>query len=765
MWSSFRNGIQNQGITNIKFNNNSKLQIPPTYIGGIIWGTCVIDNKDNVYVGSSSGKFFKIGPDGKIIWSYSLFSKTDSLIDSAAALHPNGFVVIPGGDGYLHAIDITNGSRLWTRKAPHNVDDKIDRSGVVVNSFEGNVQINPETGLIYAGNDNGNFYCIDVNGNEKWSLKTNMMIWSCASFCFNNKYITFGCLDHYLYLVDAITGTLIDKYNTGAEIKSSPLVTSNGSLKEYIFISNSNGKLMCFTINANKLEKEWEHDIGKEVYSSAAYKDGLLVTCTFDGVVICIDIKVKRILWQHKLYDPICCSPIITLDNLVVFGNSKGKMYIIELKTGVIQLCSQISKKNLNASPAMDSRGVVHIGSYDGYIYHNTYFSCLKKSIDVVPQFLKEKRTHLDLEYDGIFIKQYRIRVFSDDKYLVNTAIDKNSLNYKGVFKEIKISSDGKYINLIQTLSKPINVMISCDFYNQTDSWLRDRIQQTIDDNTLLQHVSHNIKDQYKIADIFKKGQILMWDLHNLSLQQPKILDTYIPAALDAVTYKAFVTILEDNALMCIMIPSIFDHETNTYVVLQEPEKVLILEGRYENNTIFLSSNDPFSFSSMGGTMKFSKFEVYLYINPSDYSATCEFVVSSSCLNIKGNNNAYKFSSEIINQLCDPFLNISGIGTADGTLIPITFDEKVSSIQLKKSFFGMRTATYTNLYPKRLSKPTKNENLITIVYNTYKNETFQKITFIDSLKSDISTNLPNDIKNVFALVNETYCGHLAFKGA
>jgi hypothetical protein len=517
---------------------------------------------------------------------------------------------------------------------------------------------------------------------------------------------------------------------------------------------------MCFAIKANKLEMEWKYDIGKEIYSSAAFKDGLLVTCTFNGVVACIDVKSRQILWQHELYDPICCSPVITGDDLVIFGNSKGKLYILELRTGKRQLCAQISNKNINASPAIDSRGIIHIGSYDGHIHHINYNSCLQKSVDVVPRFLQENRTHLDLEYDGIFIKQYRIRVFSNGKYLDNTAIDKNTLSYKGNCHEIIAGSNGKYINLVQTLSTPINLRVSCGFFNHTDSWLKDRIQMRISNNTLLQDINHSIRDQYKIADIFQEGQIMMMDLFNLSLQQPAILDTYIPAALDAVTYKALITILKDNSVMCIMIPSIIDHETDTYVVLPEPEKVLVLEGRYENNTIMLLSNDPFAFSSMGGSMSFKKFEVYFYINPSNYSVQCEFILSSSCLNIKGNNSTYKFSSEIINQLCDPFLNIFAIGTATGTLKPITFNEKVCSINKKKSFFGMRTKTYSNIYPKRLSTPIKDENLITVVYNTHKNKTFQKTTFTNSLMSDMSIALPNDVNRIYGLINDVYCGHL-----
>lgn len=790
-WYSFRNGPFNHGASHAPTISKDGAATA-TFVGGIIWGTCVIDAEDSLYVGSSSGKFFKIDNKGEIVWVYNLVSKTDSLVDSAAVIHPLGFVVVPGGDGFLHALNMKTGELIWRLKAPHNVDDKVDRSGVVVNSFEGNVQVHPGTGVLYAGCDNSNFYAVRPDGKELWSIKTDMMIWSCAAFMgTEGEMVVFGCLDHHLYLVDSSTGQLYGKYNTGAEIKSSPLVTRVKGM-DYVYICNSNGKLSCFLLYNKLLQLVWQHDFGAEIYATPAYKDGKLILCTFDGRIISIACEENspRVAWSHNVYNPICASPIITGDDLVIVADSLGVLYKLKLESGLIEGCTKISRHafrtNLNASPAMDSKGVIHIGGYDGFIHH---ISNIKMSQDPVPRFIRTGRSHLELEYDGMFIKAYRARVFGPDgKYIENASIDVNSISGEKVIT----SSDGKYVNFIQTPRDPINREFACKFYDQTNSWFKDRVQRDIPDSKVVQPIQHTFDcmGAGAVGMPLETTTVLSWDVQDLAVFQPKILDTYVPAALDSVTYKFFVfanplnskttgvadaCVVEEadcfsknkkeaktQQVTCVMIPSVKNHEKNdSLIVIPEAQKVLLLDAEYDGNTIIARSRGPFEFSSMGGSMKFSKFDVYMNIDPRSMEMKSEFVMSSSCLSIKGNDDSYQFSSEIVNQLCDPFMNIYSLGTANGTPVPVRFNGRVCSLGVKKGFMGMRTTTYITFYANAIGSSyatAREENLITIVYSTTGDDKYTHISFISSLKSDFSKQVPNDIKSVLVFVNDIFGG-------
>lgn len=798
MWYSFRNSPYNHGYADIPFdlgNDVRDKKIPPTYIGGIIWGTCVIDSEDCLYVGTSSGRFFKIGSrGGEIIWKYNLVSKTDSLVDSAAVLHPRGFVIVPGGDGFLHALRCSDGKVLWRLKAPNNVDDRIDRSGVIVNSFEGNVQVNVETGLIYAGNDNGNFYCIREDGVLVWSIKTDMMIWSCCAFIggYDRNWVVFGSLDFNIYIVNALTGKLAAKYNTGGEIKSSPVVVG-----KLIYICNSNGLLSCLEFSGGEdVLLKWKIDLGVEIYSTPAYKDGMLIVCTFAGDVICIncDSVNNKIIWKNSFYNQICCSAIITEDDLVVVGDSKGLLYAIGLNNGVVRACCKLGnhafKNNLNASPSIDSKSIIHIGCYDGYIHHIRYSDMLVDGVDHVPRFLKIGRSHLELENDGIFVKQYRIRVFDEHGgYLPDAAIDITRLVGDGGGETIP-SSDGKYLNIVIGSDKCFDGIIKCGFYNQTPYWYNDRFMGRLPSKC---GVASRIRSciQMPLVDLsFNSNMVLSWDLIDMAMLQPKILDTYIPAAFDSVTFKLFVFGFNDISIntnsnsdismacinedvkcwadnnsnekkkrfMALMIPTIKDHDNgDSLVIIPEEKKVLLLDGVYDKNTFIIKSRGPFEISSMGGTMKFKNFDSYHYIHPETLNINGEFIVKSSCIGIKGNGDNYKFSPEIVNKLCDPFMRIHAMGVFNGKYNGISILR--DSVIITQTSYLFYTSTHLSVNVGAITNK-KSENLICIVYNTNKNRGFVLKTFVDSLKNDISIKMPNDIKQVFVFINDSYAGKI-----
>ena len=233
MWASFRYNNENTGVSPYvsKHTNTKNDDVTKVYLGGLIWGTPVTDLKENIYVGSTNKRFYCLGNDLQIKWQHRINNRADALIDSAACLHPElQQVVVPGGDGYLHALDINTGKINWQFHAT-GATDSMHASGVVVNSFEGNVKYSADGSFVYAGNDNDFFYCIDAKtGGLIWKYKTNMMIWTVPAYMNNDKYVVFGSLDGHVYVFDSKTGMSIAKYDTKAEIKASPITQGNDTI-------------------------------------------------------------------------------------------------------------------------------------------------------------------------------------------------------------------------------------------------------------------------------------------------------------------------------------------------------------------------------------------------------------------------------------------------------------------------------------------------------------------------------------------------------
>jgi len=264
-----------------------------------VWGSPIIDDKENIYAGSSNGFFYAIDKNGNIIWKYKIEDSPDGLIDSAACFAGDDKVVIPGGDGFLHCVEKSTGRRLWVFKAYHS-DDSEHHKGTHVNSFEGNAVF--ENGIIYAGSDNGYFYAVDIEGNEKWSFKTGMMIWSAPVFGLENKWMAFGSLDNHIYFVNPESGKLLAKKKLDGAVKSSPCFDPRSSL---LFACTSNGAVYCFSIaglagnDVNewtlKISLKWKKKFIGEIYSSPSFHENKLVFGTSRGRLYCLNFHGKKV--------------------------------------------------------------------------------------------------------------------------------------------------------------------------------------------------------------------------------------------------------------------------------------------------------------------------------------------------------------------------------------------------------------------------------------------------------------------------------------
>ena len=672
MWTSFRNGQNNCGVSRYSGMVNNQLQVSKVHIGGIIWGTAIIDFENNVYVGSSNRLFVCIRPNGSIKWKYTLKRLPDSLIDSAAAFVGKHLILVPGGDGFIHALNIGSGKLEWLFSPPEK-----KTSDMVVNSFEGNIQVD-KIGRVFAGCDNGFFYCLDgFSGNMLWSFETQMMIWSCGCMILEDKFIVFGSLDRYVYMIDVATGKCVSKYKTNAEIKSSPVCFNNK-----VVICNSNGEVYCFDVSTMQLKVCWIHDFDTEIYSSPAVKNGTLIIAKMDGEIVALDIENKVQFWEIKTDAPFCSSPIISDNNIVFIGSSNGKLYAFDLfyqrmlgyfdTTIYYAEDNRHYRKNLNASPALDEHGNIHIGGYDGWFYKIPSYLCLKYAKSVVVNKTLDP-VCLDI------IKQFKLQINDTPKAAISTISFKNPEQF--VPYNIIVSSDGKYVNFIPKQIEGLDYNYKFDVYGsyffQSDRWWKDRLNILGKRQDFVTAVElPAIKFKTTAIEDMKYQSIICWDIWDMFSTQPRILDTYIPAAMNAMGYTTFAFGFYSKRdgrpgakyFKMLFLPSLPALEENNEAFLfhKDPSKVLLVDAEYFGGIIFTKSKSKFVLSVMGGTLPFDTFNTFIVIDEDDFSMKCDFYSKASCLSIKGNGKDYKFSSDVVNQLCDPKMNVISIGSFKG---------------------------------------------------------------------------------------------------
>ena len=642
--SCFRFNTQNNAVSSfICTNSLSSNVITKQHIGGLIWGTPVMDNEGNIYIGSTNRHFYCLNPRGHIKWTYQLTERPNSLVDSAAAIHPVGFVVVPGGDGYLHALKLETGQLLWKSETANNVPDA--KTGEIVNAFEGNVQID-KYGRIYAGCDNDYMYCYDARGKLIWSYKTDMMIWSCVAMNPSNTAIYFGSLDFHIYCLNASDGAFINKYKTDGEIKSSPVFYNNK-----VYVCNSNGKLYSFTSN---LQLIYQIDIEGGIYSTPVIKDNILIITTMNGIMYAIYADTGNIFWKKDLLYYICASPMITLDDYVIIGNSVGMLIALNLFTGDIIASIKLSDKNLNSSPNMTENNII-IGGYDGYVYcvSNSFIKTHKQ----IPDF-SCNNDHYKIIYNN-HVVLLRLITCHNSKRNINAGI--GNINLQSDIYNSIISSDLKYIILVPKISDYLNkdniLHINTAWFNKTSNWLYDRF--LFNSNRFLD----NIKFKSQTNNPIKSRLPKKWNIGELRVLQPVILDTYIPAALNSL---GFISYLHQDNKKLRFIPAIPDD--NDFKRLPGQTE-FDLDVNIYNNQLIMTSDLPITFSFMGGTMTFLKLRMFAVIDPQTLDISGDMYAVSSCLNIKGNGQNYKFSSSIINQLCDQTMRIHIVASFKGTMV------------------------------------------------------------------------------------------------
>ena len=740
-WRNFRQNPQNNAqkemnIRDVSINYDRKPWSFQT--DGLVWGTPVGEN-GIIYVGSASKKFFALNEvTGKKIWEYQIFDLADSLIDSAAALDED-LVVIPGGDGYLHAVDKKSGQRRWVFKAHHQSDEG-HQEGLIVNSFEGNVTIGPN-GHFYAGSDNGHMYCVDKSGNEVWSFKTGMMIWSSPAFHKSEKLMIFGSLDRHLYVLNYETGKLIQKINLKSEVKSSPVIK-----KGAVYVGTSGGKLFKFNVNSEELNLDWIVSVNDEIYSSPVLIKGKVIFGSLNGYVYGLEESTGNISWRYDTFSSVSSSPVGTKDGVVIFGAKNGKLYSLDASTGERIWSFKTSDKrykiNLDSSPMITDTGSILIGSYNGNIYRVPYEYCFNHiagnfceydgksdppnyitGLGDGDHFLFLKRDGEYVSANGIDIKRSSIVKL---KYvsIKNGKLQKNQslspINSKvwinGYrYKNIRVSADGKFLNLIvpkQGWGEGIkNIKIRYGTYERS-SWLLNRIKMFLrakkTKNLILKVNRDRLEGERRVNFNKYYNQLIsgkrFLGVRNLFLFQPSSLETYIPAAMDGQQFMIRLFELDSRDIEvgikigALALPAIYSDRV--FSPMMETARTFQLDVNIVDQH-FLMSN-PFYLSAMGGGINFSNslFE-FTFEN-----SMGNFYASASCLKIKGNGESYKFPIKIIDNTCDQKLRISAFGKMRVT---DEIFERANTIQGRARVFGKKVKVS---FRQRLT----GDKLVTLVY-------------------------------------------------
>jgi len=332
----FRNDVGHSGIyaggvspfhgVKWKFHTHGEVNSSPAIAGGVI------------FVGSDDGNLYAIDQQtGAQKWQFA----TKSRIPSSPAVS-RGIVYFSSYDGTFYAVDAASGKLVWKfrnpgerRFAATHLHGSIPVGETMPDPFD--VYLSSPVvwnGAVYFGSGDGNIYSLDAaTGSLRWKFQTGDVVHASPAIADGRLYI--GSWDSYFYALDALTGKELWRFKTeeDAEMHNQVGIQSSATVVDgtvYFGCRDSN----LYAVDAASGRQRWFFsNNGSWVIASPVVHEGKIYFATSDSATIHIlDIKDGSSIDSLKFQWPFFASPSIAGNSLYLAGQD-GKLLAIDLLT------------------------------------------------------------------------------------------------------------------------------------------------------------------------------------------------------------------------------------------------------------------------------------------------------------------------------------------------------------------------------------------------------------------------------------------------
>jgi len=304
---------------------------------GFVVSTPAVSN-NTVYVGSNDHNLYALDAEtGRMKWKF----ETKSRVSSSPAVF-GGVVFFESYDGTFYAVDAGTGHLKWKfqtagerRFEGKHLHGALPAAEVMPDPFDFYLSSAAAwNGAIYFGSGDGNIYSLDAaSGRLIWKFQTGDVVH--ASPAIADGVLFIGSWDSYFYAFDATTGKEIWRLKTGEDpnihnqvgIQSSAVVA--GGLV-YFGCRDSN----FYAVDVKTGKKQWTfNNKGSWVIASAAAQDGRVYFSTSDsGMFYALDAKNGNQIFSLSFdHWPMFSSPAIA-GRMLYLGSHQGKLLAIDLE-------------------------------------------------------------------------------------------------------------------------------------------------------------------------------------------------------------------------------------------------------------------------------------------------------------------------------------------------------------------------------------------------------------------------------------------------
>ena len=304
---------------------------------------------ENLYLGLDTGALVAVDRlTGQVVWRFNTRFSKNGIHGSPAIDNERGYVYIGAYDGRVYAVDRETGRRVWGTSlgdyigsSPTLYDGtvyigvemrepagyivgvdadtgkEVYRSGKLGNHPHSTPTIDPASGSIIIGENDGYLYCYWMgNQTERWRFKTGGAIKSTPSVNDGIVYIT--SWDGSLYAINITTGKSKWSFSTGVSSMSSPTVDPDTGV---VYFGNHAGYL--YAVDSSHGDKVWEYKTGAKILSSPTLvkSTDTLIIGSNDGNVYLLDAKNGGLEQEIPLLSGLTGVPVTVGDHMYVFDH------------------------------------------------------------------------------------------------------------------------------------------------------------------------------------------------------------------------------------------------------------------------------------------------------------------------------------------------------------------------------------------------------------------------------------------------------------
>lgn len=310
---------------------------------------------NTVYAASTGGVVVAADrATGAVKWRFELKHR---IVSSPAVA--DGTVYFEAYDGHLYALDSATGAVRWKFKT----EGEHRFSAANLHGMLPSGEVHPDPwdtylsspavadGLVYFGSGDGNIYAVDAaTGSLRWKFQTGNVVH--ASPAVADGMVFLGSWDGFFYALDAATGQQKWRFKTGddPQFHNHVGIESSAAVVEgTVYFGCRDAHVYALDELTGEKKWSWAEPNGSWINTSPAVADGVVYFAnSYGGQLFAADAKTGKVLHTVDFKGwPIYSSPAIA-GNLLYVGSTAGTLSAVDLANHSIAwtFSTEAAKKN-----------------------------------------------------------------------------------------------------------------------------------------------------------------------------------------------------------------------------------------------------------------------------------------------------------------------------------------------------------------------------------------------------------------------------------